>query len=528
MARVFNNLFLLIVIFLANIYINDQNYFFLLIYVLVSFYHVYICFVLLKNKGIHECNDLKSFIYISVFLYLFTYFFIYDPNPFFFFLSFYSFYPNFIKAVFIIVIHSYVLSYYINNNKNHPINFQNIEESTSKFRPRNKIYIEPLFISFLLNNISKKKYSKYFFVGLFLFLCIKIFLFLNRIRIWVYFNKKEKTLPIATFKNTTFYIASNVVNVKNIIENYIQQLKNLINYLGESNVVISIVENGDSKDNTRTVLKDFQNYLAEKKVLNKFYLERVIEDPRKIREPFSKYSRLRIEYFANLRNKCLEFLYELPNIDFNNTIIIFLNDIVFSYEDIINLLSTNKEDFDVVCGLDMNDNTFYDRWVSIDLEGDGLTKYFPFFMNKEGQDLVINHKPIRVFSCWNGVIAFRALPLKDKKVQFRYKLNYTMPKYSLNNPAKDYYESECTFFNIDLFSLGYTKKFINPDVRVTYKHQYYFESKYYIPSWKHILGYLILYFVGLSKKRNKYMSDYKNDTIKLNSIVHNWYLENKK
>ena len=176
----------------------------------------------------------------------------------------------------------------------------------------------------------------------------------------------------------------------------------------------------------------------------------------------------------------------------------------------------------------MNDNTFYDRWVSIDLEGDGLTKYFPFFMNKEGQDLVINHKPIRVFSCWNGVIAFRALPLKDKKVQFRYKLNYSMPKHSLNNPAKDYYESECTFFNIDLFSMGYTKKFINPDVRVTYKHQYYFESKYYIPSWKHILGYLILYFVGMSKKKNKYMSYYKNDTIKLNYIVNNWYIENKK
>ena len=176
----------------------------------------------------------------------------------------------------------------------------------------------------------------------------------------------------------------------------------------------------------------------------------------------------------------------------------------------------------------MNDNTFYDRWVSIDLEGDGLTKYFPFFMNKEGQDLVINHKPIRVFSCWNGVIAFRASPLKGKKVQFRYKLNYSIPKHSLNNPAKDYYESECTFFNIDLFSMGYTKKFINPDVRVTYKHQYYFESKYYIPSWKHILGYFVLYFVGMSKKKNKYMSYYKNDTIKLNSIVNNWYLENKK
>ena len=81
------------------------------------------------------------------------------------------------------------------------------------------------------------------------------------------------------------------------------QLKKLINYLGENNVIISIVENNDSKDNTKTLLKDFQNYLTQKNILNKFYLERVIEDPRKIRKPFEKYSRLRIEYFANLRNK---------------------------------------------------------------------------------------------------------------------------------------------------------------------------------------------------------------------------------
>ena len=307
-----------------------------------------------------------------------------------------------------------------------------------------------------------------------------------------------------------------------------RQLKKLINYLGERNVIISIVENGDSKDNTRTLLKGFQNYLIQKNILNKFYLERVIEDPRKFRNPFEKYSRLRIEYFAKLRNKCLEFLYEIPNIDFNNTIVIFLNDIVFKYEDIINLLSTNKEDFDVVCGLDMNDNTFYDKWVSIDLEGDGLRRYFPFFVNKEGQDLVINHKPIRVFSCWNGVIAFRALPLKDKKVQFRNKIGYILPKYNLNNPAKDYYESECTFFNIDLFSLGYNKKFINPDVRVTYKHEYFFESKYYIPSLRHIFGYFLLYFVGFRRKRNKYMSNYKIRNLQLSSNLYNWYIQYKK
>ena len=66
---------------------------------------------------------------------------------------------------------------------------------------------------------------------------------------------------------------------------------------------------------------------------------------------------------------------------------------------------------------------------------------------------------------------------------------------------------------------------VNPDVRVTYKHQYFFESKYYIPSFKHIFGYFVLYFVGLTRKRNKYMSNYKTEQIKINSILYNWYLK---
>ena len=117
----------------------------------------------------------------------------------------------------------------------------------------------------------------------------------------------------------------------------------------------------------------------------------------------------------------MDFLYEVNDIDLDNTIIIFFNDIVFRYEDIINLLSTNNEDFDAVCGLDMENHYFYDSWVSIDLDGNGLTPRFPFFLNKEAQDLVTYHKPIRVFSCWNGVIAFKASPLKNKKIKFRYK-----------------------------------------------------------------------------------------------------------
>ena len=43
-------------------------------------------------------------------------------------------------------------------------------------------------------------------------------------------------------------------------------MKKLINYLGFNNVIISIVENGDSVDNTRKYLENFQNYLNNKNI----------------------------------------------------------------------------------------------------------------------------------------------------------------------------------------------------------------------------------------------------------------------
>ena len=93
-------------------------------------------------------------------------------------------------------------------------------------------------------------------------------------------------------------------------------MKKLINYLGFNNVIISIVENGDSVDNTRKYLENFQNYLNNKNIF-------------------------------------------------------------------INLLSTNKEDFDSVCGRDIFSHYFYDRWVTIDLDGNGLKKYFTFLLIKK-------------------------------------------------------------------------------------------------------------------------------------------------
>ena len=93
-------------------------------------------------------------------------------------------------------------------------------------------------------------------------------------------------------KNTTFFITSVIVNMESTIENYITEMEKLISYLGESNVIVSILENGDSKDQTRKYLSEFQQYLNKINVINHFLLKHEIDDPRKKIFPFGKYGPL--------------------------------------------------------------------------------------------------------------------------------------------------------------------------------------------------------------------------------------------
>ena len=568
----FNNV-IFVVLFFGNIVIEEEKFYFKIIYFLLSVYHIFVFYSVICNNWDNNKLKIRKFLILSILLYFFTYFIIYDTNPFFYLLVYYIFFPNFLKGILIVLIHTYFLSKFINLENENDIsseNHQKLENSDEKSLEQiaPKIIAQCIDVENSKNNINnenneniplkdKKKlldkysynlnnyyflchyinyFSKYkicfcyFLFLLVLILTIEVKLYFLRIKIWVHLNDKTQTLPIASSKNTTFYITAMIYNMENIIKNYLTEMIKLINYLGEQNVIISIVENGDSTDNTTLYLKNFQNYLNKRNITNRFLLEHEIDDPRLEELNFEVHSQpyLRIKYYAELRNKCFDLLYDLPNIDFDNTKIIYFNDIIFEYENIINLLSTNNEDYDAVCGLDFYD-VFYDSWVSIDLSAYALQHEFPFFVNKEGQDLVIKHKPIRVFSCWNGVIIFTAAPLKNKNIQFRYELDFDREKINKLFSDQNYnFESECTYLHIDLFSMGYTKKFINPDVRVAYLYEYYNMKKDGYLNRIDIKNYFKLYFKGLFQKRNKDMSNYKDQYIRLNTVLEKWYLENKK
>ena len=516
---------ILSILSILYIIINDYQLYFLLIYIFLSLYYIYYIYKYIRIGFKNNLKAIIKFIIFSLFHFIVSYFLICDPNPFYYIFTFYLPFPNLFKAIFICLFHSYQISKFKIKNTgsdNSLIISSNFNETSQLINPENsnKYKLEH-FLSGIFN------YLKNYRIMLLGLIILKIIIYYYNSKFWIYIFSKKTILPLSTSNNFKFYITACIYNIEPIIVDYINEMKKLIEYLGEKNIIVSIVENGDSNDNTREYLSEYKKYLDSKLITNKFILSHEIDDPRK-KSNLSKdiVKHKRIEFLSYLRNKCFELLYQIPNLDFNKIKVINFNDVVFNYEDVIKLLSTNKEDYDVVCAMDFYFN-FYDSWVSIDLDGENILGSFPYFKNKEGQEQYINQKPIRIFSCWNGIIAFNASSFANKKIKFRYESIKNENKISLCNLPRihkdDSYESECTYFNIDLETLGFKKRFINPNVRVAYNYKYYYFAKYILPNSFEIIFYFVNYFKSFFRKRNKYKKKKKSYNITYPTLLNNWY-----
>ena len=550
----FYEIAIIVLLFILNIIIDDYHTYYLIIFLcLITYtcYKIYLMASVWKEK-LRFSSAVKLII-----CYIISYYIICDPNPFYYTLTFYLPFQNFFRMIFLVIIISYqveklsqgdmekYLFKFVNNSEeinesnnddntidiNEDNNNENNKESNDINNKENKEdkltiinikedkeqksdkYMNKFFLSDFLINFKKIKNILFF---IFITSVIQFSLFLYRIKFWIYFTPKEKALPIATAQKTKFYIASITCNVMPILDDYINEMKKLIDYLGPENVMVSIIENGDSKDKTRDYLIEFQHYLNETSVVNEINIEHEIC---KLNRTWNVFTR--IDFLSRLRNRAFKLIYNTKNFDYQNTKIIYINDIIYSYEDIVKLLATNNEDYDSVCAMDFLIE-FYDTWASADLDGNSIRHMYPYFINAEAQDQVINLKPVRIFSCWGGVSVFPAAPLENKKLQFRTQ-NPPLPlKYSINCYQKASIESECTYINIDLQSLGYTKRLVNPDVKVAYEYKYYYITKYFGEVY-HFVQYFIQYFSKFSEKRNKNMSNLRDKFVKLGKNLELWY-----
>ena len=223
--------------------------------------------MLFQNKLFHFVG-IKNFIIISLLLFIISYFIICDSNPFFCIIAFYSFFPNFIKAILIIFIHTFIMYKYINNILYHFINANSTKSILIKSEINSSFFFKSFFLSDIFIYIKNNYNYRYFTIILIVLIITEKIIFLKKTFLWVYFNKIDKVLPNLSSRNTKYYITSNIFNKEELIKFYLNEMKKLISYLGEDNVIVSIVENSDSTDNTRTYLEEFQKYLNEKKVIS--------------------------------------------------------------------------------------------------------------------------------------------------------------------------------------------------------------------------------------------------------------------
>ncbi|KAF8629855.1 hypothetical protein AX15_003217 [Amanita polypyramis BW_CC] len=289
------------------------------------------------------------------------------------------------------------------------------------------------------------------------------------------------------------FVAAMFHNNEKIIPYWTKQVARVLRYIGTDNVFVSIIESY-SNDATPALLLDFDKTLEKMGIARRI----IVGDTSVSKE------KQRIRFLAALRNRVLEPLVERGGFD----IVLFLNDILVSAESILELLRTRDGNWDMICGLDLSFWGLYDAWVIRDQFGKLVSSAWPYFLEESGRKSLMADEPVPVFTCWNGITAFRAEPLLPIELRtsgrlatttFSKQLPSTHPAYprpETMTPAttpplefrvsdmKECYSSESFLLPYDLRrQFNMSEIYINPRVIVSYGWNHYIWYKYITRHW---------------------------------------------
>ncbi|KAI2793731.1 hypothetical protein POX_a00315 [Penicillium oxalicum] len=197
--------------------------------------------------------------------------------------------------------------------------------------------------------------------------------------------------------------------------------------LGPENIYISIYESG-SYDNTKGALVELDAELEQLKVPRNITLSYVshadeIAAPPDgegwVVTPRGKKELRRIPYLSRVRNHSLESLRRLAKQGTHFDKILFLNDVVFTSNDVLELLNTNHGDYAAACSLDFSKPPFYyDTFALRDSHGhEAVTPIWPFFRDASSRHAMKKLLPVPVKSCWNGMGIFHHSSFEKELVQ---------------------------------------------------------------------------------------------------------------
>ncbi|KAJ7089971.1 cryptococcal mannosyltransferase 1-domain-containing protein [Mycena epipterygia] len=295
------------------------------------------------------------------------------------------------------------------------------------------------------------------------------------------------------------FLAAMFYNNGGVLPYWITEVTKLIYYLGPDNVFVSIVES-NSPDHTASLLEEFDRTLEAMGVAR-----RVLTHDTTIERPASMETGLpRITFLAAVRNLAMQPLYEKGGY----TRVIFSNDVFIEAASIAELLDTKGGDYDMACGLDLAYWGLYDQWVIRDHSGRFASTLYPYFLEDMGWRGVTTDEPAPVFTCWNGIVAFRADPFLPLALRSGNQLSTkplsrplasTHPAYgqpanmtpALTPPLRfrTHIDGEC--FSSESFLLPYDLRrqfdmneiYVNPRVICSYSWEYYVWFKWVMRHW---------------------------------------------
>ncbi|KAL8791146.1 MAG: hypothetical protein Q9195_006043 [Heterodermia aff. obscurata] len=92
--------------------------------------------------------------------------------------------------------------------------------------------------------------------------------------------------------------------------------------------------------------------------------------------------------------------------------VVWVNDVVFTVDDILNLINTRDGDYAAACSMDYSKPpAYYDTFALRDIEGyEAVTSTFPYFRSRISRHAMLAGQPVPVQSCWNGMVSFDPSP----------------------------------------------------------------------------------------------------------------------
>ncbi len=278
------------------------------------------------------------------------------------------------------------------------------------------------------------------------------------------FSNKEKQ---------KIFIVSTHWNNEYILRNYWNKaVVNLVEHFGPTNVFVSVYESG-SWDDSKGALRELQDDLERIGTRHKIVLDETthldeiqkppaatgwIDTPRGTKEV------RRIPYLSMLRNRSLEPLDSLLEEGVLFDKILFLNDVIFTLEDVLSLLHTRNGDYAAVCSLDFSKPPrYYDTFALRDFEGhEAVMSTWPYFRSYTSRAALKRGDPVPMSSCWNGMTIMRTQPFYDKQHPLRFR---GLPD---SLAAAHLEASECCLIHQDNPLSLKRGVFVNPHVKVAY------------------------------------------------------------